>query len=224
LAKHRLNLARGVTALMERDIVPPGPANTEYANASRAAAELLKALTPGLTRYEVNWGHTLEDDKNRDSQYAQLPAEWQNAISDARIKQLQKPQERLKIDQELDYEINQYRIRGGQLGGEPTLQKDDAVRLLVNSALRYMRLNGPHSALPAQAMAPMHMRRKVMSEAGGAVRPYFIQNDPRAVKHMQINSSAGDLGDIIAHEAVHEKQVSSRTSVFSKRPESGVKR
>jgi hypothetical protein len=186
--KHRLALARGLTAKMETDVVPPGPANTEYGKASRAAAGVFNALTQGLTREEVMLG--TPKDKNDQSLYRQLPIEWQGAIARDNRKKLKQPAERLKRDQN-------YMLRA-----------DDAVRLLLNSALRYMRSSGPHSQLPAQAMAPMYMRREVTSGVGGYVKPQSNSNDPRVVKEMMVNSFYSPDGGSIAHEAVHEKQYS----------------
>jgi hypothetical protein len=205
--KHRLALARGLTAKMETDVVPPGPANTEYGKAARAATGVFSALTQGLTREEVILGTPSEKhkDENGQSQYSRLPSEWQSAIAIDNRKKLKQPAERLKRDQ--DY----------------VLCEDDAVRLLLNSALRYMRLGGPHSQLPAQAMAPMHMRREVTSGVGGYVAKNKNSNDPRVVKEMMVNSFFSPDGGSIAHEAVHEKQHSYKKSTPIEHSESGAR-
>jgi hypothetical protein len=205
--KHRLALARGLTAKMETDVVPPGPANTEYGKAARAATGVFSALTQGLTREEVMLGTPSEKhkDENGQSQYSRLPSEWQSAIAADNRKKLKQPAERLKRDQ--DY----------------VLCEDDAVRLLLNSALRYMRLSGPHSQLPAQAMAPMHMRREVTSGVAGYVAKNKNSNDPRVVKEMMVNSFFSPNSCSIAHEAVHEKQHSYKKSTPIEHSASGAR-
>jgi hypothetical protein len=196
----RLELARGANALMERDVVPPLAANNQFVKASRAALSVRDTLLSGLTQREALTGRSEKDESDPESAYNKLPNDTaRQSYSKAQKEKLRDPKERLKLDQ------------------APDQIKDDKVRLLLNSALRHMRVSGPHGQLPAEAIAPMRMSRDVMSNIGGQVQASSVRTNPSAVKHMYLNSAGGGPA-LIAHESVHEVQFANRSGDLSKRP------